>query len=128
MQVNHNHSGIQIAEISNGVYVTCPDDAQYRLDWIKDIYTPDMNTTYVYPNVFMSMEDVEELSNLNADITKTINAAKSNFVINGFTDDDWDQLQSDLESYGLEDYLAIFRTFLRLSSEIKSCFISTLSS
>ncbi len=27
-----------------GVYVTCPDDAQYRLDWIKDYYTPDMNT------------------------------------------------------------------------------------
>ena len=25
------------------VYVTCPDDAQYRLDWIKNIYTPDMN-------------------------------------------------------------------------------------
>ena len=95
-----------------GVYVTCPDDAQYRLDWIKDIYTPDMNTTYVYPNVFMSMEDVEELSNLNADITKTINAAKSNFVMNGFTDDDWNQLQSDLDSYGLEDYLAIFQKYL----------------
>ena len=30
-----------------GVYVTCPDDAQYRLDWIKDIYTPDMHTKYV---------------------------------------------------------------------------------
>ena len=25
-----------------GVYVTCPDDAQYRLDWIADIYTKDM--------------------------------------------------------------------------------------
>lgn len=95
-----------------GVYVTCPDDAQYRLDWIKDIYTPDMNTTYVYPNVFMSMDDVEELSNLNADITKTINAAKSNFVMNGFTDADWDQLQSDLDAYGLEDYLAIFQKYL----------------
>ena len=23
------------------VYVTCPDDAQYRLDWIKEYYTPD---------------------------------------------------------------------------------------
>ena len=42
-----------------GVYVTCPDDAQYRLDWIKDIYTQDMNTEYVYPNVFMSREDTD---------------------------------------------------------------------
>lgn len=47
-----------------GVYVTCPDDAQYRLDWIKEIYTPDMNNDYVYPNVFMSNEDTEQVSNL----------------------------------------------------------------
>ena len=32
-----------------GVYVTCPDDAQYRLDWIKDIYTPDMNKSMFTP-------------------------------------------------------------------------------
>ena len=32
-----------------GVYVTCPDDALYRLNWIKDIYTPDMHTKYVFP-------------------------------------------------------------------------------
>ena len=38
------------------VYVTCPDDAQYRLDWIEQIYTPYMNNEYVYPNVFMSSE------------------------------------------------------------------------
>ena len=95
-----------------GVYVTCPDDAQYRLDWIKDIYTPDMNNKYVYPNVFMNMDDTEELSNLQADITKTINAAKSDWVMNGFDDSDWEQLQDDLEAYGLEDYLAIYQKYL----------------
>ena len=36
-----------------GVYVTCPDDAQYRLDWIEEYYTPDMHREYVYPNIFM---------------------------------------------------------------------------
>ena len=46
------------------VYVTCPDDAQYRLDWIEQIYTPDMNNDYVYPNVFMSIEDTTQVSNL----------------------------------------------------------------
>lgn len=45
-----------------GVYVICPDDAQYRLDWIKDIYTSDMNAEYVFPDVFMSQEDSEDLS------------------------------------------------------------------
>ena len=95
-----------------GVYVTCPDDAQYRLDWIKDYYTPDMNTKYVYPNVFMSQEDTEELSNLQADIQKTINANKSDWIMNGFTDADWDKYLKDLDAYGLQDYLAIFQKYL----------------
>lgn len=95
-----------------GVYVTCPDDAQYRLDWIEEYYTPDMNTKYVYPNVFMSQEDTEELSNLQADIQKTINAKKSDWIMNGFTDVDWDQYLKDLDAYGLEDYLSIFQKYL----------------
>lgn len=94
------------------VYVTCPDDAQYRLDWIEEYYTPDMNGKYVYPNVFMNREDTEELSNLQADIEKLINAKKSDWIMNGFTDADWDQFLEDLDAYGLEDYLAIFQKYL----------------
>ena len=37
-------------------------DAQYRLDWIEQIYTPDMNNDYVFPNVFMSSDDTKRLS------------------------------------------------------------------
>ncbi len=95
-----------------GVYVTCPDDAQYRLDWIEDFYTPDMHTKYVFPNVFMSRDDTEELSNLQADIEKTINAKKSDWIMNGFTDADWDQYLEDLNAYKLNDYLAIFQKYL----------------
>ena len=94
------------------VYVTCPDDAQYRLDWIKDIYTPDMNTKYVYPNVFMSQEDSEELSNLFADVTKTINAKKSDWIMNGFTDADWDEYLESLDAYGLDKILEIKQKYL----------------
>lgn len=64
-----------------GVYVTCPDDAQYRLDWIKDIYTPDMNHKYVFPNVFMSTEDTKRISDLQADISKCINTANYNCTL-----------------------------------------------
>ena len=95
-----------------GVYVTCPDDAQYRLDWIEEIYTPDMNTKYVYPNVFMSQEDSEELSNLFADVTKTINAKKSDWIMNGFTDADWDEYLESLDAYGLDKILEIKQKYL----------------
>ena len=95
-----------------GVYVTLPDDAAYRLNWIKDVYTPDMNTEYVYPNVFMNANDNKECSNLNADIRKCINTAKSDWVMNGFNDADWDRLQSDLKAYGLDKYLEIHQKSL----------------
>ncbi len=94
------------------VYVTCPDDAQYRLDWIKDIYTPDMHTKYVYPNIFMSREDTETLSNLQADIEKTINRHKADWIMNGFTDADWEKFKDDLDAYGLEEYLGLFQKYL----------------
>ena len=94
------------------VYVTCPDDAQYRLDWIEEFYTPDMNHKYVFPNVFMTTEDTERLSNLMADITKEINAMKSEWIMNGLTDADWDAYLSQLDAYGLEEYLGIFQKYL----------------
>ena len=71
-----------------------------------------MNTKYVYPNVFMTREDTEDLSNLQTDITKKINATRSDWIMNGFTDADWDEYLQSLDAYGLEDLLAIFQKYL----------------
>ena len=94
-----------------GKYVTCPDDAQYRLDWIKNVYTPDMNAKYVYPNVFMSTDDTKTISNLNADIYKCINGFRADAIMNGFDDAAWNKLQSDLQAYKIDEYLAIFQKY-----------------
>ena len=99
------------------VYVTCPDDAQYRLNWIKDIYTPDMHTKYVFPNVFMSADDTKTLSNLSADIDKCIKTARADGIMNGFTEAQWNQLQSDLQAYKLDEYLAIFQKYVDSASD-----------
>lgn len=95
-----------------GVYVTCPDDAQYRLDWIKDYYTPDMHGKYVYPNVFMKQEDNERIAELVTDIQKAINTKKSDWIMNGFSDSDWEAFQRELEDYGLSEYLEIHQGYL----------------
>ena len=71
-----------------------------------------MNTKYVYPNVFMSQEDTEDLANLQTDITKTINATRSDWIMNGFTDADWDEYLKSLDAYGLNDMLEIFQKYL----------------
>ena len=37
--------------------------------------------------------------------------------MNGFTDADWNQLQSDLQGYKLDEYLAIFQKYVDASSD-----------
>ena len=95
-----------------GEYVTCPDDAQYRLDWIKDYYTDDMNNDYVYPNVFMSAEDTEKLSTIQTDLISYVNTSRSDFVMNGITDEKWQEYLEQVDSYGLSEYLGIFQKYL----------------
>ena len=125
-----NHSPVEVREAEMvdgplavldsyyGVYVTCPDDAKYRLDWIKDIYTPDMHTKYVFPNVLMSSDDTKEISNLLADIDKCIETARANAIMNGFSDGDWEKLQSDLKAYKIDQLLAIFQKYVDNASEV----------
>ena len=95
-----------------GVYVTCPDDAQYRLDWIKDYYTDDMNRKYVYPNVLMGADDTEDLNDLATDIQSYINTTKAAWIMDGFTDSDWEEYLNELDDYGLEEYIGIYQKYL----------------
>ena len=44
------------------VYVTQPDDAKWRLDNMHATYLDDMHSQYVYPNVFMSIDDTNKVS------------------------------------------------------------------
>ena len=94
-----------------GTYVTLPDDAAYRLDWIKETYTPVCSAKYCLPNFFMSQEDATSDSNLSNDIAKCVNEFKSRSVMNGFTDADWDQFQANLKAYGLDEYIALYQRY-----------------
>jgi len=95
-----------------GVYVTCPDDAQYRLDWIKDYYTKDMTCKYVYPKVFMSAEDTEKLSAIQTDLVSYLNSSKAEFIRDGITDASWQAYLDQVDSYGLDQYLEIYQKYL----------------
>lgn len=90
-------------------YVTCPDDAQYRLDWIKNIYVSDMNQEYVYPNIFMSQEDLDKITPYTTDLNKYVKQMKADFIMNGKIDETWDAYLKKLEGYGLSNYLQIMQ-------------------
>lgn len=92
-----------------GTYVTCPDDAQYRLDWIKDVYVKDMNQENVFPNIFMSQEDLDSITQYTKDIDSYVNRMKSDFVMNGNVEENWDEYLNKLEGYGLSKYLEIMQ-------------------
>ena len=65
----------------------------------------------------MSAEDTKTLSNLNADIDKCIKTARADGIMNGFTEAQWNQLQSDLQGYKLDEYLAIFQKYVDSASD-----------
>ena len=88
-------------------YVTCPDDAAYRLAWIKDIYVQDMNQEYVYPNVFMSQEDTNKLAQLNTDIDTYADQMKASWIMDGGIEEEWDAYLQKLNEYGLQEVLSI---------------------
>ena len=94
-----------------GKYVTCPDDAQYRLDWIKDYYTDDMHGKYVYPRVFMNSEDTEKLSAIQADLVSYINSSKAEFIRDGITDDSWNAYLKQVDDYGVAEYIDIYQKY-----------------
>lgn len=89
------------------VWVTMPADAKWRLDSMHTTYLKDMNSKYVYPNVFMSIEDTNKVSQYDTDIKKYAEQMKASWILNGGIDEEWDAYLQKLEAYGLPDYLAI---------------------
>ena len=65
------------------VYVTQPDDAKWRLDNMHETYLEDMHSQYVYPNVFMSIDDTNKVSQYDTDIKKYAEQKKADWILNG---------------------------------------------
>lgn len=88
-----------------GEYVTQPEDAKWRLDNMHETYLADMNSKYVYPNVFMSIEDTNKVSQYDTDIKKYAEQKKADWILNGGIEKEWD---SYLEKWKNMDYQIIF--------------------
>ena len=89
------------------VYVTQPEDAKWRLDNMHETYVQDMNSKYVYPNVFMSIDDTNKVSQYDTDIKKYAEQKKADWILNGGIEEEWDSYLEKMEKYGLSDYLSI---------------------
>ena len=74
---------------------------------MHETYLKDMNSQYVYPNVFMSIEDTNRVSQLDTDIKKYAEQMKARWILNGGIDEEWDAYLDKMEAYGLPEYLEI---------------------
>ncbi len=90
-----------------GEYVTIPDDAKWRLDNMHAAYLKDMNTKYVFPRVFMSVEDNNIVTQYDTDIRRYAEQKKAEWVMKGGIEEEWDNYLRRMEEYGLSKYLAI---------------------
>ena len=89
------------------VYVTQPADAKWRLDHMHETYLKDMHSQYVYPNVFMSIDDTNRVSQLDTDIKKYAEQKKADWILNGGVEEEWDAYLKKMKQYGLDEYLEI---------------------
>ncbi|MBS6835866.1 MAG: ABC transporter substrate-binding protein, partial [[Eubacterium] rectale] len=76
-------------------------------DNMHEAYLKDMNSKYVYPNVFMSIDDTNKVSQYDTDIKKYAEQKKADWILNGGIDKEWDSYLKKLDKYGLQDYLKI---------------------
>ena len=66
--------------------MTEPADAKWRLDNMHEAYLKDMNSKYVYPNVSMSIDDTNKVSQYDTDIKKYAEQKKADWIVNGGID------------------------------------------
>lgn len=90
-----------------GTVTTMPDDAKWRLDLLHEHYVPYMNNDYNYPRVFMSVEDLEKIETIEADLMEYVNRKRSEWIVNGNIDEEWDAYLAELDRFRLPEWLEI---------------------
>lgn len=62
-----------------------------------------MNSKYVYPNVFMSIEDTNKVSQYDTDIKKYAEQKKADWILNGGIEKEWDSYldKGEIRTVGL---------------------------
>lgn len=93
-----------------GTVTTKPDDAAWRLDLMKEVMVPDMKADNIFPRVFLSVEDSERISTIEADLIPYIERKRAEWITNGKAEEEWADYLAELERLGLSEWLEIKQT------------------
>ncbi|AKG36296.1 ABC transporter substrate-binding protein [Paenibacillus durus] len=90
-----------------GKYTTVPDDAKGRMDIIKKIMAPHMKEENVMPSVFNSIEELDRLTTIEADLFAYVLRMRTEWYQNGKVNEQWGDYQKELKRLGLDEWLKI---------------------
>ncbi|KGE18308.1 ABC transporter substrate-binding protein [Paenibacillus wynnii] len=98
---------LAILDTYYGKVTTMPDDAAWRLDILKTTYVPDMKASNIYPRVFFSLEDLDRISAIEADLFPYVLMKRAEWTENGNVEQDWAAYLKELDRLGLQEWLKI---------------------
>lgn len=90
-----------------GVYTTMPDDAKWRLDIIREQFAPYVDKENIYPNIFASVEDLDRIAKIEADLMPFVQRSRAEFIQSGITDESWNAYKEELDRLNLQEWLEI---------------------
>ena len=66
-----------------------------------------MKADNIYPKVFFSKEELEELTTIETDLFAYINRMRAEWIVNGKADKEWDKYLSELKRLKVDRWLEI---------------------
>ncbi|OIJ21564.1 ABC transporter substrate-binding protein [Anaerobacillus alkalidiazotrophicus] len=90
-----------------GVVTTKPDDAAWRLNLMKEVMVPDMLAENIYPKVFFSIEELDRLSTIEADLIPYVERKRAEWITNGKVEEEWADYLTELERLSYKEWLEI---------------------
>lgn len=90
-----------------GTVTTMPDDAAWRLDLLHEHIVPSIKNDKYYPHVYHSLEEIDELSKIEADLFEYVNRKRAEWIKNGKIEEEWDDYLDELERLKVDKWLEI---------------------
>ncbi|KRG15398.1 ABC transporter substrate-binding protein [Lederbergia galactosidilytica] len=90
-----------------GTITTKPEDAAWRLDLLQKNIVPFIKNENYYPHVYLSLDEIDELSKIEADLFEYVNRKRAEWIRNGKIDEEWDDYLKELDRFNLPTWLQI---------------------
>ncbi|MCT1902380.1 extracellular solute-binding protein [Oceanobacillus sojae] len=102
-----------------GNVTTMPDDAAWRLDQLHETLVPYMNNDNIYPKVFMSLDELKQLSDIENDLFPYVERKKSEWITNGKADEEWEEYLAEIDRLGYQEWLEIKQSAYDRNAEVE---------